>query len=92
MVTKNHIFEAEPYPLPFDPTATALLIIDRNYKSATAFALSAAVLTYFGFILGPAVGIGNELGISPTITIACLAVAAILFWCDGLEKTEASAD
>ena len=72
--------------------AMAVFIIDRNYKPAAAFALSAAVLTYFGFIHGPAVGIGSGLGISPTITIAYLAVAVILFWCDGLEKTEGQAD
>jgi len=72
--------------------AMAVFIIDRNYKPAAAFALTAAVLSYFGFIHGPAVGIGSGLGISPTITIAYLAVAAILFWCNGLEKAEAPAD
>jgi nicotinamidase-related amidase len=30
LVTKSHIFEAEPYPLPFEPAATALLIIDMQ--------------------------------------------------------------
>lgn len=29
-MTKSHIFEAEPYALPFDPTTTALLIIDMQ--------------------------------------------------------------
>lgn len=29
-MTKSHIFEAEPYPLPFEPAATALLIIDMQ--------------------------------------------------------------
>ncbi len=29
-MTKNHIFEAEPYPLAFEPAATALLIIDMQ--------------------------------------------------------------
>ena len=29
-MTKSHIFEAEPYPLPFEPTSTALLIIDMQ--------------------------------------------------------------
>ena len=72
--------------------AMAVFVIDRNYKPAAAFAFSGAVLSYFGFIHGSAVGVGDGLGVSPSITVAYLVVAAILYWCDGLDKTDLPAE
>jgi len=37
---------------------------------ASAFALSGAVLTYFGFMHGEAVGIGGGLGVTPGVALA----------------------
>ena len=43
--------------------AIAVFIIDREFRSATIFALAAAVLTFFGLIHGAQVGIGVNLDI-----------------------------
>jgi AGZA family xanthine/uracil permease-like MFS transporter len=59
--------------------AVAVFVIEREFLKASAFALSAAVLTYFGFMHGPAVGIGNGLGVTPGVALAYLIVAAFLF-------------
>jgi AGZA family xanthine/uracil permease-like MFS transporter len=42
---------------------------------AAAFALAGAVLTFFGFMHGEAIG----LAVSPTVAVAYLIVAAFLF-------------
>ena len=59
--------------------AVAVFVIEREFLKASAFALSAAVLTYFGFMHGPAVGIGNGLGVTPGVALAYLIVACFLF-------------
>ena len=41
--------------------AIAVFIIERKFAKAAAFALAGAVLTYFGFMHGEAVGIGRRL-------------------------------
>jgi AGZA family xanthine/uracil permease-like MFS transporter len=46
---------------------------------ASAFALAGAVLTYFGFMHGGAVGIGHGLGVTPSVALAYLIVAGFLF-------------
>ena len=66
--------------------AMAVFVIEREYRTASMFALAAAVLSYFGFIHGPSVGVGNGLGMAPSITLAYLVMAAIMYWCDGLQK------
>ena len=53
---------------------------------------AAAVLSYFGFIHGATVGIGGGLGMAPSITVAYLAVAAILYWCNGLTTSANEGD
>jgi AGZA family xanthine/uracil permease-like MFS transporter len=58
--------------------AITVFIIDRAFGRAAMFALAGSILTFFGFIHGPE-GIG--LAQSPTVAIAYLAVAAILFAC-----------
>ena len=39
--------------------AIAVFIIDREFMKAAAFALAGAVLTFFGFMHGEAIGIGQ---------------------------------
>ncbi len=61
--------------------AVAVFIIERDFIKASYFALAGAVLTYFGFMHGPAVGIGNGLGVTPGVTLAYAIVAAFLYGC-----------
>jgi adenine/guanine/hypoxanthine permease len=67
--------------------AIAVFIIEGKSKVAANFALVGAVLTYFGLIHGPSVGVGNGLGVTPMVTLAYLLAAAVLYWQDGLEKS-----
>jgi AGZA family xanthine/uracil permease-like MFS transporter len=55
--------------------AIASLVIDRKFLAASAFALSGAVLTFFGFMHGEAIG----LGVTPTVAVAYLIVAAFIY-------------
>ena len=57
--------------------AVTVFIIDRALDKAAYFAAAGAVLTFFGFIHGPGIGIGR----SPDVAIGYLGVAAILFAC-----------
>jgi AGZA family xanthine/uracil permease-like MFS transporter len=43
--------------------AIAVFIIDRNFRSATVYAVAAAVLAFFGLIHGTEIGIGVNLDI-----------------------------
>lgn len=62
--------------------AIAVFVIERRFESAAAFALAGAVLTYFGFMHGPAVGIGaNGLGVTPSVALAYALVAGFLMAC-----------
>ena len=57
--------------------AIAALIIDRSFAKAAAFALGGAAMTFFGFMHGEAIGIGE----SPIVAFSYLAVAGVLFAC-----------
>jgi AGZA family xanthine/uracil permease-like MFS transporter len=57
--------------------AITACMIDRQFAKAAAFALAGAVLTYFGFMHGEAIGIGQ----TPTVAAAYLGVAAVLLGC-----------
>jgi len=59
--------------------AIGVFVIERDFLKASAFALAGAVLTYFGFMHGPSVGIGHGLGVTPTVALAYLVVAGFLF-------------
>ena len=59
--------------------AVAVYVIEREFMQAAAFALSGAVLTYFGFRHGPAVGIGGGYGVTPSVALAYAIVAVFLF-------------
>jgi AGZA family xanthine/uracil permease-like MFS transporter len=50
-------------------------VIDRKFSEAAAFALVGAVLTFFGFMHGEAIGIA----VTPTVAIAYLMVAAFIY-------------
>ncbi len=58
--------------------AITVFIIDRRLEMAAAFALAGAVLTFFGFIHGEEIGVGQ----SPVVALSYLGVAAMLFGFD----------
>ena len=57
--------------------AVAALIIDRAFVKASMFAAAGAVLTFFGFMHGEAIGFAE----SPVLAASYLGVAAALFAC-----------
>ena len=60
--------------------AIGVFIIERKFQEAAAFALTGAVLTYFGFMHGEAVGVGHGLGVTPSVALGYGMVAVFLFW------------
>ena len=61
--------------------AIAVFVIERKFVYASGFALAGAVLTYFGFMHGPAVGIGeNGLGVTPSVALSYAVVAGFLWF------------
>jgi AGZA family xanthine/uracil permease-like MFS transporter len=67
--------------------AIGVFVIERDFMKASAFALISAVLTYFGFMHGEAVGIGSGFGVTPSVVLAYLVMAGGLF---ALTKTAES--
>src|SRR6266436_5575216 len=59
--------------------AVGVFIIECDFVKASAFAFSGAVLTYFGFMHGEAVGIGGGLGVTPSVALAYAVVAAAFY-------------
>jgi adenine/guanine/hypoxanthine permease len=59
--------------------AVGVFVIERDFVKASAFAFAGAVLTYFGFMHGEAVGIGGGLGVTPAVALAYAVVAAAFF-------------
>jgi adenine/guanine/hypoxanthine permease len=55
--------------------AVGVFVIEKKFAEASAFALSGAVLTFFGFMHGESVG----LAVTPTVAIAYAIVAVFLF-------------
>ncbi len=55
--------------------AVTVFIIDRQLEKAASFALAGAALTFFGFIHGEEIGVGQ----SPIVALAYFGVAAMLF-------------
>jgi AGZA family xanthine/uracil permease-like MFS transporter len=55
--------------------AIGVFIVDREFVKASAFALAGAVLTFFGFMHGEAVGFA----VTPSVALAYAMVAAFLF-------------
>jgi AGZA family xanthine/uracil permease-like MFS transporter len=56
--------------------AIGVFVIERDFVKASAFAFAGAVLTYFGFMHGEAVGVGGGLGVTPSVALAYAVVAA----------------
>ncbi|MCK1513691.1 regulator [Bradyrhizobium sp. 190] len=69
--------------------AIGVFVIERDFLKASAFALAGAVMTYFGFMHGEAVGIGGGLGVTPGVALAYVVMAGGLF---ALAKTSPSVD
>ncbi len=63
--------------------AIGVFVIERDFVKASAFALTGAVLTFFGFMHGESVG----LNVTPAVALAYTVVAAGLF---ALSRTAAS--
>jgi AGZA family xanthine/uracil permease-like MFS transporter len=59
--------------------AIGVFVIERDFGKASAFAFAGAVLTYFGFMHGEAVGIGGGFGVTPSVAFAYAVVAAGLY-------------
>jgi AGZA family xanthine/uracil permease-like MFS transporter len=57
--------------------AIGAFILDRKLEKSAAFALAGAVLTFFGFMHGEAIGVG----VSPWVASSYLTVAALLYGC-----------
>jgi adenine/guanine/hypoxanthine permease len=55
--------------------AIGVFVIEKKFVEASAFALSGAVLTFFGFMHGESVG----LAVTPTVAIAYAVIAVFLF-------------
>ncbi|MGY3239094.1 AGZA family xanthine/uracil permease-like MFS transporter [Bradyrhizobium sp. USDA 4448] len=68
--------------------AIGVFIIERDFEKASAFALVGAVLTYFGFMHGEAVGVGGGFGVTPAVAFAYAVMAAGLFAASKLGATE----
>jgi adenine/guanine/hypoxanthine permease len=57
--------------------AIAVFVIERQFLKAAAFAATGSALTFFGFMHGEAIGLGQ----TPLVAISYLGVAAILAGC-----------
>lgn len=55
-------------------------IIEKRYSMAAGFALAGAVFSYFGFMHGAGVGIGNGLGVTPSASLSYLLIAVFLYY------------
>ncbi len=65
--------------------AIGVFLIERRFDYAAAFALAGAVLTFFGFMHGPAVGVA----VTPMVAAAYAIVGALLIACHKLEWADA---
>ncbi|MGJ4887492.1 regulator [Bradyrhizobium sp. HKCCYLRH3099] len=68
--------------------AIGVFVIERDFTKAAAFALAGAIMTYFGFMHGEAVGIGGGFGVTPAVALAYVVVAGGLFWLGRLGMSE----
>src|SRR5262249_33207821 len=57
--------------------AIAVFIIDRQFTKAAITSVVGAGVTFFGFMHGEAIGIGQ----TPVVAISYIAVAAVLYGC-----------
>jgi AGZA family xanthine/uracil permease-like MFS transporter len=66
--------------------AIGVFIIEHQFVKAAGFSAAGALLTFFGFMHGEAIGFGQ----TPTVAIAYLAVAGILLACSKVATTAAA--
>jgi adenine/guanine/hypoxanthine permease len=71
--------------------AIGVFIIEKDFTRAAGFALAGAVLTFFGFMHGEAVGVGSGLGVTPSITLGYLMVGGMLLLCQRTVEMEKQA-
>jgi AGZA family xanthine/uracil permease-like MFS transporter len=57
--------------------AIGVFVIEKEFAKAAGFALAGALLTFFGFMHGEAIGIGR----SPAVAASYFIVAAVLYGC-----------
>jgi AGZA family xanthine/uracil permease-like MFS transporter len=67
--------------------AIGVCIIDRKFMKAAAFSLAGAALTFFGFMHGEAIGIGQ----TPLVAVSYLGVAAVMLGCAKFARVDAPA-
>jgi AGZA family xanthine/uracil permease-like MFS transporter len=67
--------------------AIGVFVIERKFETAAAFAGAGAVLTFFGFMHGAAVGVA----VTPMVALAYAVVAGFLFACARLDWVESVA-
>lgn len=67
--------------------AVAVFVIERRFEMAAIFAFAGAVLTFFGFMHGEAVGIA----VTPGVATAYVVVAAFLYGCARMETARGPA-
>jgi AGZA family xanthine/uracil permease-like MFS transporter len=67
--------------------AIGVCIIDRKFMKAAAFSLAGAALTFFGFMHGEAIGIGQ----TPLVAVSYLGVAAVMLGCAKFAHVDAPA-
>jgi AGZA family xanthine/uracil permease-like MFS transporter len=67
--------------------ALGVFVIERQFVKGAAFALASAALTFFGFMHGESIGIGQ----TPTVAVSYLAVAVLLFGCAKFATVSAAA-
>jgi AGZA family xanthine/uracil permease-like MFS transporter len=58
--------------------ATAVYVIERQFLKAAGFAAAGSVLTFFGLMHGETIGIN----VTPTVALAYVVVAGVLWGCD----------
>jgi AGZA family xanthine/uracil permease-like MFS transporter len=66
--------------------AIGVFVIDREFWKAAAFATVGAVLTFFGFMHGEAIGVGQ----TPVVAVSYLAVALFFMGCAKLAVVDAA--
>ncbi|WP_246088377.1 regulator [Phreatobacter stygius] len=62
--------------------AIGVFIVDKKFVKASAFAGAGALLTFFGFMHGEAVGFAK----SPSVALAYVMVAGLLYACSRMEE------
>jgi AGZA family xanthine/uracil permease-like MFS transporter len=66
--------------------AITVCIIDRNFVKASGFAMAGAVLTFFGFMHGERIGVGQ----TPVVALSYLVVAGLVLGCAKFSKATAT--